>query len=144
MDPHFYKGLRKRLREVFPSGSDTILYEIGVGYGEQVGNVTVGEGRSKLSTYRDVVEKGRYQGWGKFETPVIKMIVAGIKGEMVVKLEHSFFADAGGVTGRTECLIVAGLISGAARAILKKDLKRVEEMRSSKGDECCQFRLAPK
>ena len=64
VDPHFYKGLRKRLREVFPSGSDTILYEIGVGYGEQVGNVTVGEGRSKLSTYRDFVEKGRYQGWG--------------------------------------------------------------------------------
>ncbi len=144
VDPDFYVGLRRRLREVFGTGSDTILYEIGVGYGVQGGNVIMKEGQSKLSAYRDFIANGRYQGWGKFETPMIQMMVAGIKGEAVVKLEHSFFADAIGVTGKPQCHIVAGLISGAARVILKKDLSCTEEKCVSKGDEFCQFRLVPK
>lgn len=109
-----------------------------------MGKVIIDEGRSKLSTYRDFIEKGRYQGYGNFETPVIKMIVAGLKGEMVVKLERSFFAEAVGATGSTECYIVAGMISGAARLILGKDLACVEEKCESKGDDFCQFRLVPR
>ncbi|MDE1852328.1 MAG: hypothetical protein KGI38_01140 [Thaumarchaeota archaeon] len=144
VDPDFYRGLRNRLYAVFKSGASTILYEIGVGYGEQMGDLIVEEGQSKLSTYRDFIEKGRYQGWGIFETPIIKMIVAGLKGEMVVKLEKSFFAETMGVTGEAECYIVAGLISGAARKILKKDLSCVEEQCVSKGDKSCLFRLVPK
>ncbi|HKT22354.1 MAG TPA: V4R domain-containing protein [Nitrososphaerales archaeon] len=143
IDPDFYKGLRKRLGEVFQTGATTILYEIGVGYGEQMGKVIEEEGKGKLSTYRDFIEKGRYQGWGRFETPIIRMIVAGLKGEMVVKLERSFFAEAVGKTGEAECYIVAGMVKGAAKVILGKEMDCIEEKCASKGDEFCQFRLVP-
>ena len=63
---------------------------------------------------------------------------------MVVKVEKSFFAETMGVTGEAECYYVAGMISGAARKILGKDLSCVEEKCISKGDKACQFRLFPK
>jgi predicted hydrocarbon binding protein len=144
IDEQFYRGLRNKLYERFQSGASVILYDMGVGYGELMGKSILSIGISKLSVYKKFLELGKRQGYGEFEVPLLKTIIAGLRGRAYVTLKDSFFATSAGKTGRTECFIVAGMIAGAAHQILKKDVQCVEEKCASKGDSYCQFNLKQK
>lgn len=144
IDTDFYKGLRDRLFQIFQSGAITILYEMGIGYGELMAERIQKMGKNKLSVYRRFMEHGVYLGIGRFETPFLKMIISGLRGEPVVRLTDSFYAAAAGKTGRPECHIIRGTIAGAARILLNKEFDCVEEKCTSKSDPYCEFRLKEK
>ena len=145
MDSDFYKGIRDNLYARFQSGASLILYEMGRGYGEQMARNISEMGAGRLEVYKKFIERGRRQGYGEFKVPILQSIISGLKGEAIVTLKDSFFASSSGNTGKTECWIVAGMIAGAAKKILKnEDAACVEEMCVSKGDDTCQFRLKSK
>ncbi len=141
IDEQFYKGLRDKLYERFQSGASVILYDMGIGYGELMGKTIQSVGVSKLGAYKRFMELGKKQGYGRFDVPLLKMIISGIRGEPIVILKDSFFATSAGRTGQVECYIVAGMIAGAARMILGKNFECREEMCISRGETRCQFRL---
>jgi predicted hydrocarbon binding protein len=144
IDEQFYKGLRNKLYERFQSGASVILYDMGLGYGEIMGKGIAAIGISKIGTYKRFLDIGKKQGYGEFQVPLLKMILAGLKGEAYVNLKDSFFATSVGRTGQVECFLVAGMIAGAARFMLNKDVECIEVKCISKGDELCQFNLKEK
>lgn len=139
IDELFYKGLRNKLYERFQSGASVILYDMGIGYGELMGKSILLIGVSRLGVYKKFLDIGKKQGYGEFQVPLLKAIIAGMKGQAYITLKDSFFATAVGKTGQAECFIVAGMITGAARQIFKKDVECAEEMCLSKGDPYCRF-----
>jgi predicted hydrocarbon binding protein len=142
IDSEFYKALRDNLYARFHSGASLILYEMGIGYGECIAKSITDMGAGRIEVYRKFVARGKHQGYGEFKIPVLSSIISGLKGEATITLKDSFFAASSGKTGMTECWIVAGMIAGAARKILKRDdVVCVEELCASKGDPHCQFRL---
>ncbi|MDV3244076.1 MAG: hypothetical protein LYZ66_02725 [Nitrososphaerales archaeon] len=144
IDQDFYKGLRDRLFESFQSGATVILYEMGLGYGRLMGKRILQMGQSKLRIYRRFMNRGKYTGLGEFDTPLLKTIISGLKGEPVVRLKNSFYAASVGRTGQEECFIMAGTIAGSASVILSKELDCKETMCISRGDAYCEFQLKEK
>jgi predicted hydrocarbon binding protein len=143
IDTQFYNGLRKKLFAKFDSGASLILYEMGTGYGEIMAQSIKEMGAGKLETYRKFINKGKHQGYGDFNVPLLESIISGIKSEAKVTLRDSFFACAAGPTGKTECWIIAGMIAGAGKIILGKEMICIEEKCISKGDSRCEFHLKP-
>jgi len=141
IDAEFYKGLRDNLYKRFQSGASLILYEMGAGYGEQMAKSIKDMGAGRLEVYKRFIERGKRQGYGEFKVPILQAIISGLKGEARVHLKDSFFAASVGNTGNVECWIVAGMIAGAARKILAKEVVCVEELCMSKGDDHCEFKL---
>ncbi len=141
MDEDFYRGLRNKLYSSFQSGASVILYDMGIGYGEIIGHDIKKMGGSRLEIVNGFVERGKSHGYGIFKTPLLKMILSGLQGEPVVRLEDSFFATSAGDTGKSECYLVAGMIAGAAQVLLQKKFVCVEEKCLSKGDSFCEFKL---
>jgi len=141
IDSDFYKALHDNLYKRFESGASLILYEMGTGYGELISKNADGMGMGKLEAYRKFIERGKRQGYGEFIVPLLQSILSSIRGEGKIVLKNSFFAAASGITGKTECWIVAGMIAGAARRILDKEVICSEEMCLSKRDQHCQFIL---
>lgn len=141
IDEQFYKGLRDKLYNKFQSGASVILYDMGVGYGELMGKAIVGAGASKLGTYKKFLDIGKLQGYSEFAVPLLKMIISGLKGEAYVTLKDSFFATSVGRTGQVECYIVAGMIAGAGREVLHKEVVCREQKCISNGDELCEFTM---
>ena len=141
IDSEFYKGLRDNLYKRFQSGASLILYEMGAGYGEQMAKNIKDMGAGRIEVYKRFLERGKRQGYGEFKVPILQAIISGLKGEARVSLKNSFFAASSGNTGKVECWIIAGMIAGAARKILAKEVICVEELCVSKGDDHCEFRL---
>ncbi len=144
IDEEFYRGLRKNLYASFQSGASVILYGMGMGYGELMGENMKNMGVSKLEVIKSFMELGKSHGYGVFNTPFLKMILTGIQGEPAVRLEDSFFATAVGVTGKAECFLMAGIVAGAAGILLNKKFNCVEEKCLCKGDPYCEFKLKEK
>jgi predicted hydrocarbon binding protein len=142
MDEDFYRGLRNRLYDTFQTGASVILHQIGMGYGEVMGKAISALGGSRLQNYRKFIDRGRHQGYGIFHVPLLETLTSSFRGEVIVRLKNSFFSLSAGVTGQTECQIVAGMIAGAAPfTIGKKEFNCVETKCLSKGDTFCEFRL---
>lgn len=141
IDSYFYKGLRDQLYKTFQSGAARMLYEMGLGYGVIMGRMSLDEGKGRLEFYKDLVERGKYHGWGHFQLPVLDAIFSGLKGEVLIRLKRSFIASSVGETGQVECYLFAGQIAGAARVIMKKEYNCIETKCISKKDEYCEFRL---
>jgi predicted hydrocarbon binding protein len=141
IDTDFYKGLRTNLYARFQSGASLILYEMGVGYGEQMAKSIAEMGAGRIEVYKRFMERGKHQGYGEFKVPILQSIISGLKVEAKVILKSSFFAASAGNTGKTECWIISGMIAGAARKILSKEVTCVEELCMSKGDDHCEFKL---
>ncbi len=137
----FFEGMRQRLTELLGPGANVVLYQIGVGYGRLLANEMAKRGLQHFSVYKDFIEQGRRMGMGTFEVPLIRAILAGIKGDIVVRLYDSFFAAAAGNTGKAECHIVRGTIVGAASMIMRREITCLEEKCVSKGDRYCEFVL---
>ncbi|MDA4130313.1 MAG: hypothetical protein OK457_06045 [Thaumarchaeota archaeon] len=141
IDSEFYNGLRNNLYTKFQSGASLILYEMGVGYGDHMATTIKEMGAGTIEGYKKFMERGKRQGYGEFKVPIIQAILSGIKGEAKIYLKDSFFADSAGKTGKAECWIISGMIAGAARKILSKEVTCVEEKCKSKGDPQCEFKL---
>ncbi|MFI5420636.1 MAG: V4R domain-containing protein [Nitrososphaerales archaeon] len=141
IDSDFYSGLRNNLYTKFQSGASLILYEMGVGYGERMASVIQEMGAGKIEVYKKFIERGKRQGYGEFKVPILQSILSGLKGEARIYLKDSFFAMSSGNTGKVECWIIAGMIAGAGKKILAKDVTCIEEKCKSKGDPQCEFRL---
>ena len=142
MDEDFYRGLRNRLYATFQTGAAVILVEIGLGYGQIMGKTISDMGGSRLAIYKRFIERGKHQGYGIFEVPLLTALTSTFTGEVVIRLKNSFFSLCAGKTGQTECQIVAGMIGGAAPYLLgNKDFKCVETKCLSKGDSFCEFHL---
>jgi predicted hydrocarbon binding protein len=141
IDEQFYKGLRNKLYSSFQSGASVILYDMGLGYGELMGESMEKMKTSRLEVIKKFMDLGRTHGYGEFRTPFLKMVLSGIRGEPVVRLEDSFFSTSVGKTGKAECFLMAGIIAGAAQILLKKKMVCLEEKCLSKDDEYCEFKL---
>jgi predicted hydrocarbon binding protein len=141
IDEEFYRGLRKKLYSSFQSGASVILYDMGLGYGELMGENMKRMGVSRIEVIKNFMELGKTHGYGVFNTPFLKMILTGLQGEPVVRLEDSFFATTVGYTGKTECYLMAGIVAGASQILLDKRFKCVEERCLCKGDPYCEFKL---
>lgn len=144
IDEEFYRGIRDKLYSTFRSGAPVILYDMGLGYGELMGLKMEEMKMSKIDVIRAFMELGKNKGYGKFHTPFLKMILSGLRGEPIVRMEDSFFATSAGKTGKTECFLMAGIIAGASQILLQKKFSCVEEKCLCKGDEYCEFRLKEK
>jgi predicted hydrocarbon binding protein len=144
IDEEFYLGLRNKLYSSFKSGASVILYEMGLGYGELMGDNMKKMGVSKLEVIKSFMELGKTHGYGVFNTPFLKMILTGLQGEPAVRLEDCFFATAVGETGKAECYLMAGIVAGAAQVLLNKKFNCVEEKCLCKGDAYCEFKLKEK
>jgi predicted hydrocarbon binding protein len=143
IDTEFYNGLRSKLYSKFDSGASLILYEMGVGYGEIMARNIKQMGANKLEIYSKFINKGKHQGYGEFNVPLLESLISGVRGEAKVYLKDSFFSCAAGRTGKTECWIVAGMIAGAAKVIFGKEMVCTEEKCASKFDLRCEFYLRP-
>jgi predicted hydrocarbon binding protein len=141
IDEEFYRGLRAKLYSSFKSGASVILYDMGLGYGELMGQNMKKMGVSKLEVINNFMELGKTHGYGVFNTPFLKMILTGLQGEPAVRLEDSFFATAIGRTGKAECYLMAGIVAGASQVLLNKKFTCVEEKCLCKGDPFCEFKL---
>lgn len=141
IDSYFYKGMRDQLYKTFRSGTARILYEMGLGYGTIMGKMILEQGKGRLEYYKDFIDRGKYHGMGHFQVPMLEAIIAGLKGEAVIRVKRSFFASSVGETGLVECYIFAGQIAGAARVLMKKEYNCIETKCTSKKDEYCEFRL---
>ncbi len=141
IDEQFYKGLREKLYSSFQSGASVILYDMGLGYGELMGQNMQKMELSRIEVIKKFMELGKNHGYGVFHTPLLKMILSGIQGEPIVRIEDCFFAAAAGRTGKSECYIMAGIIVGASQILLKKKFTCVEEKCLCKGNPYCEFKL---
>ncbi|MGI0092137.1 MAG: V4R domain-containing protein [Nitrososphaerales archaeon] len=141
IDEEFYKALASKLYSSFQSGASVILYDMGLGYGELMGRNMKEMGVSRFEVIKDFIELGKSHGYGVFNTPFLKMILSGIRGEPAVRLEDSFFATSFGKTGKVECYLMAGIIAGASQVLLNKKFTCVEEKCLAKGDAYCEFKL---
>ncbi len=141
IDEEFYRGLRKKLYSSFQSGASVILYDMGLGYGELMGENMKKMGVSKLEVIKNFMELGKTHGYGVFNTPFLKMVLTGLQGEPAVRLEDSFFASSVGNTGKAECYLMAGIVAGASQVLLNKEFVCVEEKCMCKGDPFCEFKL---
>ena len=141
IDSEFYKALRDNLYKRFQSGASLILFEMGAGYGEHMAESITEMGAGKIEVYRKFIERGKRHGYGEFKIPILQSIISGLKGEARIYLKDSFFASSSGNTGKVECWIIAGMIAGAGRKILAREVVCLEELCISKGDDHCEFRL---
>jgi predicted hydrocarbon binding protein len=141
IDEEFYKGLRDKLYSSFQSGASVILYDMGLGYGELMGQKMQKMEISKLDLIKKFMELGQTHGYGVFHTPLLKMILSGIQGEPVIRVEDCFFATSVGATGKSECYIMAGIIAGASQILLNKTFACIEEKCLCRGDSFCEFKL---
>ncbi len=141
IDEQFYKGLRDKLYAAFQTGASTILYNMGLGYGELIGTNMKNRKLSRFETIKKFMALGKDNGYGKFHTPLLKMILSGVRGEPIVRIEDCFFAGAVGTTGKVECYIMAGIIAGAAPSLMNKKYNCLEEKCICKGDPYCEFKL---
>jgi predicted hydrocarbon binding protein len=144
IDEEFYRGIRDKLYSSFKSGAPAILYAMGLGYGELMGLKMEESKMSRIDVIKSFMDLGKNKGYGKFHTPFLKMILSGLRGEPMVRLEDSFFAASAGKTGKTECYLMAGIIAGASQILLQKKFSCVEEKCLSRGDEYCEFKLKEK
>ncbi|MCL5066987.1 MAG: 4-vinyl reductase, partial [Thaumarchaeota archaeon] len=144
IDEEFYKGIRNKLYATFKSGAPVILYDMGRGNGELRGLKMEEMKMSKVEVIRSFMNLGKNKGYGNFRTPFLKMILSGIRGEPVVRIEDCFFATSAGKTGKPECFLMAGIIAGASQILLQKKFSCVEEKCLCKGDEYCEFKLKEK
>lgn len=144
IDADFYQALHDNLYRRFDTAASSILYEMGVGYGEMYSKKVDEIGKGKFEAYKMFVERGKRHGYGEFIVPLLEAILTGVKGEGKVVLKNSFFATASGITGKTECWIVAGMIAGAAKKMLNKEVVCTEIMCLSKRDQHCQFIMKSK
>lgn len=144
IDEEFYRGMRSKLYSTFKTGAPVILYDMGLGYGELMGLKMEEMKMSKLDVIRKFMDLGKNKGYGNFHTPFLKMILSGMRGEPLVRIEDSFFATSVGKTGKVECYLMAGIIAGASQILLQKKFTCVEEKCLCKGDEYCEFKLKEK
>ncbi len=93
IDEEFYRGLRAKLYSSFKSGASVILYDMGLGYGELMGQNMKKMGVSKLEVINNFMELGKTHGYGVFNTPFLKMILTGLQGEPAVRLEDRLLCD---------------------------------------------------
>lgn len=140
-DSYLYKGMRERFRRIFGSAGATILYEMGVGYGEIIGGMIEARGKYNINVYKEFLERGNYHGMGYFSVPGLLDFLGGLRGGIRIKLRQSFFAEAAGKTGECECFIFAGFIAGAAQRLFNRKFRCIEEKSISKNDEYCEFKL---
>ena len=140
LDADFVKALSTSLTKTFQSGAGVILYQMGLAYGELLGQRIIESGglaRQSEGAYRQ-----RYASLaiGKFQFPSLSALAAsGGPGRVIVSLSDSFFARAIGRTGQPECHIVRGLLEGTAKAVFRKDYQCDEISCLSKGDALCEF-----
>jgi predicted hydrocarbon binding protein len=142
-DADFIKGLTDSLTSSFQSGAIVILYQMGLAYGELLAKRILSTGGLAKRTESEYRQRYASLAIGKFRFPPLGALVAGgPPQEMKVTLEDSFFAEAIGQTGRSECHIVRGLLEGTAKVMFRKDYECKEPKCLSKGDSVCEFLVA--
>ncbi len=144
-DADFVKALSESLTKTFQSGAVVILYQMGLAYGQLLGQRILASG--DLATRAEGAYKQRYASLaiGKFHfPPLATLVVGGPPAQVAVSLEDSFFAEAIGRTGKAECHIVRGLLEGTASVVFRKDYECQETKCLSKGDSRCEFMVVPR
>ena len=142
LDLDFVKALSSSLAKTFQSGAGVILYQMGLAYGELLGQRILESGGLAKQTQQVYRQRYASLAIGKFQFPPLAALAAsGGPGQLTVTLADSFFAKAIGSTGQPVCDIVRGLLEGTAKVVLKKDYQCQEVKCVSKGDALCEFLL---
>ena len=85
-----------------------------------------------------MIEMGPQIGWGRFE---LERFDSGNK-YLSVKVHHSPFAEAYGLSNTPVCHFIRGVLSGMATVVFKKETEITEILCLAKGDPFCKFELA--
>ncbi|RLE47211.1 MAG: hypothetical protein DRJ31_09190 [Candidatus Methanomethylicota archaeon] len=134
-----YAQVLARLRELFGSGADLILYEMGKKHGEEMANALqkmAQEAGVDLKPAQLAELMFRYLqscGWAKFKLN----IVSEEPLQATIRAEDFFEALA-----RSEgCNLFKGELTGIFSAIYKLDIKVEEEACKARGAEACVFKV---
>ena len=144
LDTDFIKAIGSSLTKTYQTGAVVILYQMGLAYGELLGQRILESGGLGKQTQLEYRRRYASLAIGKFQFPSLAALAATESPTQVtVTLRDSFFARALGRTGQPECHIVRGLLEGTAKVIFKKEYQCHEVRCISKGDELCEFVIFP-
>ena len=87
---------------------------------------------------RFMIEMGPQIGWGRFE---LERFDPGNK-YLSVKVHHSPFAEAYGLSNTPVCHFIRGVLTGMASVVFDKESEVNEILCLAKGDPFCKFELA--
>jgi len=86
---------------------------------------------------RFMLEMGAQIGWGRFELERFD----SIKKYLSVKVYHSPFAEAYGVSEKPVCHFIRGVMGGLGSVVFSKEIQSQELYCLAKGDQFCQFEV---
>jgi len=147
----FYKEVRYLL--VRPDVLITFQKEVEKELGEKAGRILFLSGfqGGSLSSkkYREVfhlsdeeivrfmTEMGPQIGWGRFELEKFD----SDKKALSIRVYHSPFAEAYGVSTKPVCHFIRGVLSGMATAVFKEECEITETLCLAKGNPFCKFEV---
>ena len=94
-------------------------------------------GFSDEEIIRFMLKMGSQIGWGRFELDRFD----GNKRVLIVKVYHSPFAEAYGLSSQPVCHMIRGVLGGMGSLIFGKDIESKEVSCLAKGDEYCGFEI---
>ena len=147
----FYEGVRYLLirPETLSTFQKAVEKEIGQKASQVLFQAGFQGGALSSKTYREtfglsdeeiihfMIEMGPQIGWGRFELekfdPSEKILI--------VKVYHSAFADAYGLSTTSVCHFIRGVLGGMASVIFRREIVGKELTCLSKGDKYCRFEI---
>ena len=142
INERFWNRICNELLDLTREEGPLILYQLGSGYGIEVGM----QGKEMVRNTADAVEfleyYGLLAGWGRFETCGLKPDSKQdrLMGPITVKIFDSFFAHALPTnSGNPGCFFISGMLAGIANGLLDDYHNCLEEKCVSAGADCCQF-----
>ncbi len=84
-----------------------------------------------------MIEMGPQIGWGRFE---LEKFDPGEK-RLVIKVNHSPFAEAYGRSSLPVCYMISGVLGGMASVIFGREIECKETFCIAKGDPFCKFEI---
>ncbi len=95
---------------------------------------------SEKETLKFMLMMGTRIGWGRFELAEFDPL----RNYISIKVFHSPFAKAYGISNRPVCHLIRGVISGLVSTTLGKNVEAEELLCLSKGDDFCLFEIKQK
>jgi predicted hydrocarbon binding protein len=92
---------------------------------------------SDLEIVKFMVEMGPQIGWGRFQLEDFDTA----KKRLVVRVDHSPFAEAYGPSPVPVCHLIRGVLSGTASVVFGKEVEGEESACIAKGDSFCRFEV---
>lgn len=138
INERFWNRLRNELIELLQDQGPLVLYQLGVGYGVEVGSQAREVSEDVVSAIKFFEYYGLLAGWGRLETSEFEPI----EGRLRVKIHDSFFArSAKSDNGQPSCYFVSGMLAGLLEGLTEEGYQCLEIKCLCSGSKFCEFVL---